>query len=348
MTIVIKFGSGLVVDDELRVRTDALDVRAREIAALVAAGERVCIVSSGAIALGLAQLGLAGRRRSMPKLQAASAAGQPLLHAAWSAALAAHGLRAAQVLLTRDDVARRVSYVNVRNALHALLDLGVVPVVNENDATATDEIAFGDNDALAAHVAVLLHARLLVLLTEVEGVLSAPPGRPDAVLVEDGAQAAAVTFGRGSPVGRGGMASKVRAAEIAAGSGVTTVIAGGHGAEVLEPAAAGSVRGTWFAAAEARPPAFKLWLRHAVRPVGRIAVDDGARRALVDTGASLLSVGVTHVDGDFARGDAVELVDASGTPFAKGLATLAAHEISGGGRDEVVHRDRLALYRPRV
>jgi glutamate 5-kinase len=278
----------------------------------------------------------------MPKLQAASALGQPRLHASWAEALAAHGLHAAQVLLTGDDVDRRTSYVNVRNTLVELLELGVVPVVNENDATATDEIAFGDNDALAAHVAVLLHARLLVLLTEVGGVFTGPPDSADAELVPDGREAAAAEFGAGSALGRGGMESKVRAAEIAAAAGVTTVIAGGHGASVLEPVAAGSASGTWFAGSETRPSAFKLWLRHAVRPTARIAVDDGARRALVEGGASLLAVGVTSVDGAFVRGDAVELVDASGAPFAKGLAALAAHEISG--RQEVVHRDRLALY----
>ena len=342
MTIVIKFGSALVVDEEQNVRRDALDARAREIAALREAGERICVVSSGAIALGLPLLGLPGRPRSMPRLQAASAVGQPVLHAAWSEALAVHGLRAAQVLLTGDDVARRASYVNVRNALTSLLDAGAVPIVNENDATATDEIAFGDNDVLAAHAAVLLQARLLVLLTEVEGVFTGPPILPDAELIEDGALVAGVRFGRAGEQGSGGMESKVRAAEIAAGAGIETVIASGHGATVLEPVVAGLGRGTWFAAGE-RPPAFKLWLRHAVRPVGRISVDDGARSALVDGGASLLAVGVTAVEGDFRRGDAVELVDGDGRVFAKGVVSVDASEISGG-RAEVVHRDRLALY----
>jgi glutamate 5-kinase len=344
MTVVIKFGSGLVVDEELNPRRDVLAARAREIAALQAAGERICIVSSGAIALGLPLLGLRARPRRMPRLQAASAAGQPLLHAAWSDALSAAGLRAAQVLLTGDDIARRTSYVNVRNSLTALLELGVVPVVNENDATSTDEIAFGDNDALAAHVAVLLHARLLVLLTEVEGVFTVPPGEAGAELLADGRAAAEIRFGAGSATGRGGMESKVRAAEIAAGAGVTTVIASGHGAAVLEPVASGEARGTWFSGSESRPTAFKLWLRHGVRPAGRIAVDDGARRALVESGASLLSVGVTSVEGQFARGEAVELVGPDGAVFAKGIATLAAHEIAREARDEVVHRDRLALY----
>jgi glutamate 5-kinase len=344
MTIVIKFGSGLVVDEGLRVRAEAVDARAREIAALQAAGERVCVVSSGAIALGLPALGLRARPRAMPRLQAASAVGQPLLHAAWAEALARHGLQAAQVLLTSSDVERRASYVNVRNALRALLESGAVPVVNENDTTATDEIAFGDNDALAAHVAVLLGARLLVLLTEVEGVFSAPPGEEGSELIEDGTRAAGVRFGRRSEIGRGGMESKVRAAEIAAAAGVQTVIASGHGAEVLEPVTSGSARGTWFAASEATQSAFKLWLRHAVRPAGRVAVDEGARAALVERGASLLTVGVMSVEGEFTRGDAVELVDAAGTPFAKGIASLGAHEIGGGASAELVHRDRLALY----
>jgi glutamate 5-kinase len=342
MTIVIKFGSGLVVDESQNVRRDALTARAREIAALRDAGERICVVSSGAIALGLPFLGLRSRPRSMPRLQAASALGQPVLHAAWSDALAVHDLRAAQVLLTGDDVARRESYVNVRNAVSALLDSGAVPIVNENDATATDEIAFGDNDVLAAHVAVLLQARLLVLLTEVEGVLTGPPSLSETELIEDGGLVSDARFGSASAAGRGGMESKVRAAEIAAGAGIETVIASGHGAAVLEPVAAGLARGTWFAAGE-RPPAFKLWLRHAVRPVGRIAVDEGARDALVDRGASLLAVGVTSVEGDFRRGDAVELVDDQGRVFAKGVVSLDAREISGG-RAEVVHRDRLAVY----
>jgi glutamate 5-kinase len=344
MTIVIKLGSSLVVDEELNARTDVLDARAREIAALRAAGEQVCVVSSGAIALGLPLLGLRRRPRNMPRLQAASAVGQPLLQAAWAEALAAHRLTTAQVLLARPDIERRASYVNVRNALRALLAADAVPVVNENDATATDEIAFGDNDMLAAHVAVLLNARLLILLTEVEGVLTAPPGRDGSELLADGGALAEATFGGAGGIGRGGMESKVRAAEIAAAAGVTTVIASGHGTEVLEPAVAGSARGTWFAASGAVPSAFKLWLRHAVQPAGRVVVDDGARAAVVERGASLLSVGVTAVEGEFGRGDAVELVDAGGAAFARGIAAIPAHEIAVRGNAELVHRDRLALY----
>src|SRR5436190_1480357 len=185
MTVVIKLGSTLVVDGNGRVRRSLLAARAAEVADLVRAGEGVCIVSSGAIALGLPRLGLARRPRATPRLQAASAVGQARLQRAWDAALRAQGLEAAQILLSAPDLAERASYVNVRNALGTLLNLGVVPVVNENDTTATDEITFGDNDALAAQVAVLVRARLLVLLTEVEGVYTAHPAAPGADLVSE-------------------------------------------------------------------------------------------------------------------------------------------------------------------
>jgi glutamate 5-kinase len=342
MTIVLKLGSSLVVDADLNPRDEALDARAREVAALRAAGERVVIVSSGAIALGLPLLGLTRRPKSMPKLQAASAVGQARLQAAWSKALGRHDLRAGQVLLTAGDIASRDSYVNVRNTLQTLLRLGIVPIVNENDATATSEIAFGDNDTLAAQVAVLLQARLLVLLTEVEGVFTRVPGALGAELVRDGRNLTDVDFAPSGSLGSGGMESKVVAARMAASAGITTVIAGGHGAAVLESVVAGEAAGTYFEPDTGAAPAFKLWLRYALPSAGRIAVDEGARRAIVESGASLLAVGVTGAEGGFRRGDAVELVGPDGSPFAKGLAGLAASEIGGGG--EVVHRDRLVLY----
>src|SRR6185369_1742287 len=239
-------------------------------------GEPVCVVSSGAIALGLPRLGLDRRPRSVARLQAASALGQGRLQSAWDDALAP--LRAAQVLLTAADIGDRTTYVNARSALDALFKLGAVPVVNENDATATDEITFGDNDALAAQVAVLLRARLLVVLTEVEGVYSRAPGTPGAELIEEGAQAGEAALGETSPLGRGGMRSKVLAAELAAAAGIPTVIAGGIG---------DSVR-------------------------GRMVVDAGARSALLEGGASLLGVGVVSCEGAFDAGDAVELVGPDG------------------------------------
>jgi glutamate 5-kinase len=302
----------------------------------------VCVVSSGAIALGLPRLGLDRRPRSISRLQAASALGQARLQAAWDEALAP--LHAAQVLLTAADIGDRTTYVNARGSLEALLRLGAVPVVNENDATATDEITFGDNDALAAQVAVLLRARLLVLLTEVAGVYSRAPGTPGAELLEEGSRAGEAVLGAASPLGRGGMHSKVLAAELAAAAGIPTVIAGGTGASVLEPILAGERRGTRFPAAERNEPAFKLWLRFGKPVRGRIVVDAGARRAVVDDGASLLAVGVVACEGSFEAGDAVDLAGPDGSAFARGIASVPAGELDARPRGvEAVHRDRLVM-----
>lgn len=328
--LVVKLGSSLVVDEDGRARAALLDQRAAEIAALVAVDTPVCVVSSGAIALGLAG---ASKPRSLPRLQAASALGQASLQRAWQDAFAPHGLQAAQILLTSGEIGDRRAYVNIRGAFAALFAMRAVPVVNENDVTATDEIAFGDNDALAAQVAVLLRARLLVLLTSVPGVLR------EGVVVPDGADARTVEFGPGSVLGRGGMESKVAAAELAAGAGIPTVIGGGESplAELL------ATGGTRFAAADPAP-AYKLWLRHGKRVVARIVVDEGARRAVRDTGASLLAVGVVDVDGTFTAGDGVELVGPDGVAFARGVASVDAGELAARQANvEAVHRDRLVL-----
>jgi glutamate 5-kinase len=346
VTLVVKLGSTLVVDGRGRIRRSLLAERAAEVGALVRGGERVCVVSSGAIALGLLRLGLAPRRRATPQLQAASAVGQVHLQRAWEAALRAEGLEAAQVLLSAADLAERTSYVNLRNAFAALFRLGVVPVVNENDATATDEITFGDNDALAAQTAVLVGARLLVLLTEVEGVFTTHPAAPGATLVPEGEAAADAIVGRGSALGRGGMASKIAAARLAAAAGIPTVIASGQGAGVLGALVAGEPRGTRFAA---RTPsgasAFRLWLRYAKPAAGRLVVDEGAQTALVAGGRSLLAVGVVRCEGSFVPGDAVELAGPDGAVFAKGIASAGSAELRGRPRGlEAVHRDRLVLY----
>lgn len=345
MTVVVKLGTSLIAAPGGRVRRRLLADRAREIAAIVRGGEPVAVVSSGAIALGLPRLGLERRPRSVPKLQAASALGQARLQAAWEAALAPEGLHAAQILLTADDVADRGAYVNARNTLHALFALRAVPVVNENDATATDEITFGDNDALAAQVAVLVRARLLVLLTEVEGVYTRAPGTPGAELVAEGAAVRAADLGDASALGSGGMRSKVLGAEMAAAAGIPTVIAAGAGRSVLGPILAGEPRGTRFAAAERSPSAFKLWLRFGKPVAGRLHVDEGARQAVADEGRSLLAVGVATCEGGFGPGDAVELVGPDGVAFAKGIASAGADELAARPRGlEAVHRDRLVLY----
>jgi glutamate 5-kinase len=341
--VVVKLGTSLVVAAG-RVRRSVLRHRAREVAELVRAGTPVCVVSSGAIALGLSRIGVERRPKSVPRLQAASALGQARLQSAWETALAGEGISAAQILLTAGDVADRAAYVNVRNALGALFRLGCVPVVNENDATATDEITFGDNDALAAQVAVLARARLLVLLTEVEGVLTRAPGQPGAELVREGAAAGTAELGRGTALGKGGIRSKVLAAEMAATAGIPTVIAGGVGQDVLVPLVAGEQRGTRFVPSERVPSAFKLWLRLGKSVAGRLVLDEGAQRAVREQGASVLAVGVAACEGSFQAGDGVELVGPDGEPFAKGLASADAEELRGRPRGvEAVHRDRLVL-----
>ncbi len=343
--VVVKLGSSLVAGPSGRIRRSVLAARAREIAALVHAGTPVCVVSSGAIALGLPRLGLRHRPGSLPRLQAASALGQARLQAAWDVALAKEGLVAGQVLLTASDVADRAAYVNARHTLGTLFELGAVPVVNENDATATDEITFGDNDALAAQVALLVGARLLVLLTEVPGVFTHAPGTPEAELVEDGGAAAGVVLGKGSTVGKGGMGSKILAAELAASAGIRTVIAGGVGPDVLGPIVAGEGRGTRFAPGTSALPAFKLWILHGKPVAGRIHLDEGARRAVAEQGASVLAIGVDATEGRFEPGDAVELVGPDGRVFAKGIAGVSSRDLHGRPRDvEAVHRDRLVLY----
>lgn len=343
--VVVKLGTSLVAGKGGRVRRTVIRDRAREIGGLVRDGHPVCIVSSGAIALGLPRLGLDRRPRSVPKLQAASALGQARLHAAWDRELARAGVPAAQILLTAGEIADRSAYVNVRNALGALFALGAAPIVNENDAVATDEITFGDNDALAAQVAVLLRARLLVLLTEVGGVYTRAPGTPGAELITEGAAVRDAVLGEASSLGRGGMRSKVLAAEMAASAGIPTVIAGGTGTEVLGPILAGEPRGTRFGAPERAEPAYKLWLRFGKGVAGRIHLDEGARTAVVEDGRSLLAVGVARIEGRFEAGDGVELVGPDGVAFAKGITSAASGELAGRPRGvEAVHRDRLVLY----
>jgi glutamate 5-kinase len=345
MTVVVKLGTSLVATPRGTVRRSLLQCRAREVRDIVAQGESVCIVSSGAIALGLPALGLNRRPRDLPKLQAASALGQARLQRAWEEALRGAGLAAAQVLLTANDIAERRTYINARNAFNELFRLGVVPVVNENDATATDEITFGDNDTLAAQLAVLIQARVLVLLTEVDGVFSRAPGLPGGELLADGSLAHEGAIGDTSPLGRGGMQSKVLAAKMAAAGGIPTVIAGGLRDNVLREILAGEPLGTRFTPTEEAPSAFKLWLRFGKPVAGRIYVDQGAEDAVARKGASLLAVGVISCEGRFAVGEAVELARAGEAPFAKGIAMVGSTDLMKRPHGlEVIHRDSLVLY----
>jgi glutamate 5-kinase len=361
MTLVVKLGSSIVAADDGELRVDVLDSVCEQVAQLEQGGERVAMVTSGAIARGMRLMGLPVRPRGMDELQAASAVGQGDLFRAYESRLVRHGTRAAQVLLTAADIAARNNYLNARQTLRRLIEWGVVPVVNENDTTATDEITFGDNDFLAAQVAILLEARLLVLLSNVEGLHSADPHNDsDARLiaeVDDFAALEAMEIGdRTSAFGSGGMRSKVAAAEMASEAGIPAVICDGTSAGRLASAAAGEPAGTRFAAQPGKASSFKLWLKYAKPTRGRLSVDDGAARVLRESGSSLLPVGIVAVDGSFDVGDAVE-VTANGSVIGKGIVDYSAKEIARvtglktaqvreqlpHAADEVIHRDRFVL-----
>ena len=361
MTLVVKLGSSIVAADDGELRTDVLDSVCEQVSALEQGGERVVMVTSGAIARGMRLIELPGRPRAMDELQAASAVGQGDLFRAYESRLASHGTRAAQVLLTAGDIAARTNYLNARQTLRRLVEWGVVPVINENDTTATDEISFGDNDFLAAQVALLLDARLLVLLTNIDGLLSADPQvDPEARLISevtDFAELAALEIGdRTSAFGSGGMRSKIAAAEMASEAGIPAVICNGTSPGTLEAAASGGAVGTRFAAQAGKASSFKLWLKYAKPARGKIVVDDGAARVLREQGSSLLPVGIVAVEGDFDAGDAVDVL-AAGVPIGKGIADYSARELSQvfgmksadvravlpHAADEVIHRDRFVL-----
>jgi glutamate 5-kinase len=360
-TIVVKVGTSSITDRRGAITPAAIDKLAAEVALVRAGGDRVVVVTSGAIAAGLPVLGLADRRPTdIATLQAVSAVGQGHLLGHWVRALAEAGLIGGQVLLAPHDFVDRRQYLHARGTLSLLLDLGVVPVVNENDAIADDEIRFGDNDRLAALVAHLLRAELLVLLTDAPGLLSADP-RLDrhASLIEEIAEVdheiEALAGGPGSARGSGGMASKLAAAKIAAWSGVRVVIADAARPAVVVDAAAGLPGvGTVFVPREQRLAARKLWIAFAVAARGTVVVDEGARRALVERGVSLLPAGVLAVHGTFDGDDAVGIAGPDGTVFAKGLSRHPSGQLQALiGRQtwelpeavahEVVHRDDLVI-----
>jgi glutamate 5-kinase len=360
-TVVVKLGSSIVADDAGRVRADVLDALCAEVGDRHAAGDDVIVVTSGAIARGMRLMELPVRPRAMEELQAASAVGQGELYRHYDELLRARGLRSAQVLLTFFDMSARTHYLNARHTLRKLLDWRVVPVINENDTTTTDEISFGDNDFLAAQVAILIGADLLVLLTDTGGLYTADPrADPSARLVDevrdleelDGYDIGLST----SPLGSGGMRSKVVAAEMATAAGIPVAIASGVERGEMARALAGERAGTRFPAQRGRVSSFKLWLRYAKPARGRLGVDAGAERALRERGTSLLPVGVVEVEGDFEAGDAVE-VRCEGRMVGKGLAGFSAAElrrVKGMKTDEVrkllprateeaVHRDYFVL-----
>lgn len=361
MTVVAKLGSSIVASDEGRLRAGVLDAVCEQVAELHGRGEDVALVSSGAIALGMRSMELPVRPRAMDELQAASAVGQGSVFRAYEERLARSGVHAAQVLLTSGDFSARTSYLNARRALRRLLAWRAVPVVNENDTTATDEITFGDNDFLSAQLAILLEARLLVLLTDTAGLHTADPRKhPDAKLVErvdDPAELDGLEVGDGtSAFGLGGMRSKVAAARVASSSGIEVAICDGTAPGTLAAAVAGEPAGTRFAPHPERVGSFKLWLRHAKPVRGTLAVDGGAARVLRERGSSLLPVGIVAVRGSFEAGDAVEVVcdgEAVGRGIAsyssaeleriKGLRSAEVRKLMPHAIEEAVHRDRFVL-----
>jgi glutamate 5-kinase len=358
--LVVKVGSSSLTDatggslDEARLVAivDALAKRRL-------AGQHVVLVSSGAIAAGIAPLGLARRPFDLATQQAAASVGQGALVAAYQRAFGAHGLTVGQVLLTADDVTRRSHYTNARRTLDRLLELGIVPIVNENDTVATQEIRFGDNDRLASLVAHLVHADGLLLLTDVDALYDGPPSRAGTRRVPEVVGGAGLENlsigGTGSGIGSGGMVTKVEAASIANSAGIATVLTS---AEQLEQALEGQDVGTVFVPTESRKASRKLWIAHATTPRGRLVLDPGAVRAVTERRKSLLPAGISAVEGTFVDGDPVDLCAPDGTVIARGLVNYTSAELPGMlgrsthdlarelGRQyerEVVHRDDLAL-----
>jgi glutamate 5-kinase len=368
--VVVKVGSSSLTTADGEIADEAIAALAAALAARRQDNTQLVLVSSGAIASGLVPLGLSRRPRDLATQQAAASVGQGLLIARYTAAFARHGIRTGQVLLSADDLMRRTHYRNAQRTLDRLLELGVLPVVNENDTVATDEIRFGDNDRLAALVAHVTRAGALILLSDVDGLYDGDPRRGEAqriTEIRERADLDGIRLGRGAKAGQGGsqagekqgiggMATKVEAAMIASAAGIPTVVADAASAAA---ALSGAPAGTYFAAARGRRPATRLlWLKHAAVARGSLRLDSGAVEAVVSKRASLLPAGITGVEGTFDAGDPVDICDENDTIVARGLVNYDAAEIPGlMGRStrwlasklgqeyerEVVHRDDLVI-----
>jgi glutamate 5-kinase len=361
--IVVKVGSSLVTNEGRGLDRNAIAAWADQIARLTRQGKQVILVSSGAVAEGMQRLGWSKRPTAVNELQAAAAVGQMGLVQMYESCFSRHQLHTAQVLLTHDDLADRRRYLNARSTLRTLLDLNVIPVINENDTVATDEIRFGDNDTLGSLVANLVEADVLVILTDQSGLYSADPRKDsNATLIQHATAGDAalekMAGGAGSMVGTGGMLTKVLAAKRAARSGAHTIIASGREKDVLVRLAEGEVIGSHLRAEQMKLAARKQWMADHLQVRGQLTLDAGAVRALCEDGKSLLPIGVTAVSGEFERGEVVTCVDIHGRQIARGLVNYTATETgrilkqpSGeieqilGYVDEVelIHRDNLVL-----
>ena len=364
--LVIKVGSTLVTNNGAGLDHAALDEWARQIAALRRGGREIVLVSSGAIAAGIQRLGWKKRPSEIHLLQAAAAVGQMGLIEAYEKTFSRHNLASAQILLTHDDLSDRQRYLNARSTLTALLELGVIPIINENDTVVTDEIKFGDNDTLGALVANLIEADALIILTDQKGLYTADPRRdPTASLVEEGSaedpRFEAMAGGAGSSIGKGGMLSKVLAARRSARGGAHTCIASGHEPDILLRLIRGESVGTLLYASSSRLAARKQWLANHLQLAGTLVIDAGAAKALHE-GRSLLPVGVIEAKGDFRRGEAVACVNETGEEIARGLVNYAASEcrrilrkpstdiepiLGYVDTHEVIHRDNLVVHAAR-
>jgi glutamate 5-kinase len=363
--IVVKVGSSLVTDEGRGLDAEAIGLWCSQLAQLVQDGREVIMVSSGAIAEGMKRLGWASRPKAIHELQAAAAVGQMGLVQVYESKLRERGIGSAQVLLTHADLADRERYLNARSTLLTLIQLGVVPVINENDTVVNDEIKFGDNDTLGALVANLVEADLLIILTDQKGLFTADPRKdPLATLVQE-AQAGdpaleAMAGGAGSSIGRGGMLTKILAAKRAAGSGASTVIAWGREPEALVRLSRGEAIGTLLVAQTAKNQARKQWIADHLQMRGSVMVDAGAVVKVRDEGKSLLPIGMTAVQGEFSRGDVIAVRDDTGLEIARGLANYTSAEarlicgkssaeferlLGYTGEPEMVHRTNLVLSR---
>jgi len=361
--LVVKVGSSLVTNDGRGLDQAAIARWAAQIAALRAAGKEVVLVSSGAIAEGMQRLGWAKRPKEIHELQAAAAVGQMGLAQVYESEFARHSIRTAQVLLTHGDLADRERYLNARSTLLTLLSLGVVPIINENDTVVTDEIKFGDNDTLGALVTNLIEGDALIILTDQRGLYTADPRKDPGARFVDEAQAGTpdleqMAGGAGSSIGRGGMLTKILAAKRAAKSGAHTIIASGREADVLARLASGEAIGTQLRAPTGRMAARKQLMIDHLQLRGRVVLDAGAVEKLTAGGKSLLPIGVTEVQGEFARGEVISCVDAAGLEVARGLTNYSSAEARLIARKssseieavlgyvsaaELVHRDNLVL-----
>ena len=360
---VVKIGSALLTNDGRGLNRDGIADWVAQLAGLRQRGVEIVLVSSGAVAEGMSRLGWQKRPHALHELQAAAAVGQMGLVQTYESGFQQFGLHTAQVLLTHDDLSNRHRYLNARSTLRTLLDLGVIPVVNENDTVVTDEIRFGDNDTLAALVTNLIEADLLVILTDQAGMCDKDPRQyPDARLIHEtpanNPQLEAMASGSGGALGRGGMLTKVRAAKLAARSGSATLIAAGREADVLHRIAAGERLGTLFTPDTAPLLARKQWLAGHLQLRGRLTLDEGASKVLRESGKSLLPVGVKAVSGQFGRGEMVACEDEQGREVARGLVNYSAEEtrrIMGRSSREIesllgyvdepelIHRDNLVI-----